>query len=124
MSEAFRGCRKLKSIKVSAGLKAINDDEFEYCESLSSVIIPDSIERIGKSAFYNCKSLKTVTIPASVKQIDKRAFEGCTSLSQVNFLGQNLSFLGEDAFKDCPAAINEDAGCIKETADDKENRIK
>ncbi len=104
LSHAFRGCQKLQSIRIPAGQKVIEKNEFMHCVSLASVVIPDSVEKIEDWAFYNCKSLKAIEIPASVKYIGRGAFEGCSSLEHVGFLGK-LEHLGQDAFKGCPAEI-------------------
>lgn len=43
----------------------------------------------------------TITIPDSIQEIDEGAFSGCAQLNEVQ-LGPNVSFIGKNAFTDCP----------------------
>lgn len=46
----------------------------------------------------NCTYLKHIVIPASVEQVDARAFEGSTELSTVEFRGNGIKEIGDQAF--------------------------
>ena len=59
---AFRGCRSLKTLDLSActNLKSIGRAAFEDC-GFTSVIFPASLTRIHIFAFCDCHSLNSVT---------------------------------------------------------------
>lgn len=75
--DAFKNCRKLTSVKISAGVQKIGKNAFSGCSKLSSVTIGKDVTEIGAGAFANCKALKKITIPAAVTKIGKKAFNKC-----------------------------------------------
>lgn len=52
----------------------IKDEAFDGCTKLTSIKITNNITSIGAYAFYGCSSLKQVFIPASVQSIGRAAF--------------------------------------------------
>ena len=82
-SQAFNGCRNLKSISLPEGLLSIYWSAFYNCTSLEDMSVPEGVTSIGQAAFSGCGSLASVTIPASVSNVDSGAFAGCTNLSRV-----------------------------------------
>lgn len=70
--DAFKNCRKLTSVKISAGVQKIGKNAFSGCSKLSSVTIGKDVTEIGAGAFANCKALKKITIPAAVTKIGKK----------------------------------------------------
>lgn len=75
---AFRGCQRLKSIKIPNSVRYIHDRTFEFCLGLTSITIPNSVTGIGKNAFNteSTHDLDTVYIPSSVTYIsDECAFK-------------------------------------------------
>lgn len=81
--DAFKNCRKLTSVKISAGVQKIGKNAFSGCSKLSSVTIGKDVTEIGAGAFANCKALKKITIPAAVTKIGKKAFNKCKKLKTV-----------------------------------------
>ncbi len=78
-ANAFKGCNKLKSVKIGANVATIGDSAFYKCTSLTSVTIPKKVKKIGKKAFYGCKKLKTITIKTTKLKkstIGSKAFKG------------------------------------------------
>lgn len=121
-SNAFKYCKKIKSVTLPDGLEFIGSSAFSCCDSLTSINIPNSVKTIEICAFVNCKSLKTIELPPvkevswdlfglcsaleSVKLsvgteiIARDAFSNCTALKSVEF-PQGLKTIGETAFKNC-----------------------
>lgn len=56
-SQAFKGNKKIKSVKFSNGLEEIGMYAFNGCTSLFSVTLPKSVTNIMQNAFYNCTNL-------------------------------------------------------------------
>lgn len=97
--DAFKNCRKLTSVKISAGIQKIGKNAFSGCSKLSSVTIGKDVTEIGDSAFANCKALKKITIPAAVTKIGKKAFSKCKALKTVTVKTKKLKTVGSSAFK-------------------------
>lgn len=73
---AFKGCSRLKKVKIGSNVTTISDNSFYSCTSLSKVTIPSKVTTIKSNAFRNCKKLKTVTFQGKkVKSIGKAAFK-------------------------------------------------
>lgn len=81
--KVFKDCEKLESITLSNKLKSINSYTFQNCICLKKIAIPNSVESIGENAFNSCLSLQEIIIPESVKKIEKEAFCYCKSLNKV-----------------------------------------
>ena len=99
-TEAFCGCRELKSVKIPHGVESIGTSAFESCAGLESVNIPSSVTSIGPNAFNYCSRLKSVNIPSSVTSIKDEAFANCECLTDVT-LGKHVTSIGRRAFSDC-----------------------
>lgn len=97
--DAFKNCRKLTSVKISAGVQKIGKNAFSGCSKLSSVTIGKDVTEIGAGAFANCKALKKITIPAAVTKIGKKAFIKCKKLKTVTVKTKKLKTVGSSAFK-------------------------
>lgn len=97
--DAFKNCRKLTSVKISAGVQKIGKNAFSGCSKLSSVTIGKDVTEIGAGAFAKCKALKKITIPAAVTKIGKKAFNKCKKLKTVTIKTKKLKTVGSSAFK-------------------------
>lgn len=82
ITDICRGNTNLRSIKIPATVKSIDDYAFENCTALEEIDLSESnCETIGKKAFYNCKSLKTIKFSKNIGLIYDSAFENCENLS-------------------------------------------
>lgn len=87
---AFKGCAKLKSLKLSKGLKQIGDEAFaEIFANSGSVIIPNNCEGLWNEAFY-CANFKELKIEDGRNPIEmlKRAI---TCAADKIYLGREVS---------------------------------
>lgn len=74
---AFKGCKKLKSVTISAEIITIGKAAFAGCTSLKKVTLPVNVETIGANTFKGCKNLKTIVIKSTkLKKVGKNAFKG------------------------------------------------
>lgn len=99
-SNAFRGCRDIKSIALPDSVKKIEDWAFADCENLESVTISDGTESIGSYAFCGCEKIRNITLPADVKEIGESAFYRCSILEEIT-LSENLTSIGIEVFSGC-----------------------
>ena len=100
-NECFKGCKNLRQIEFSSGIKTIGEGAFENCENLAEIMLPfnakfnvigkiakivptEAVNKIPPRAFKNCKKLTKLFLPPTVSEIDKTAFEGCPNLDSSN----------------------------------------
>jgi len=84
---------------------AIDKNAFKGCKKLKSVKIGKNVQTIGERAFYQCKALQKIGIPSNVKSIKKEAFAGCKNLKNVTFQGKKVTSIGKNAFKNTKKKI-------------------
>ena len=123
--QAFKNCANLTNITLPEGLQEINAEAFEAEKPVAgdtTVVIKGKNFQAGYSIFSG-RNLSNVTlpegmvtlpsifnnaiftpgyvlsIPASVTTIADYAFSGVTGLKTVTFNGENLTTIGESAFK-------------------------
>lgn len=101
-SSAFKGCSKITSMDIPAGVTRIGDYAFEDCSGLTSVSLPDNLTQINTYAFHNCTALTSITLPSKgALAIKNSAFEasGLTSIT----IPANVTFSStiQYWFKDC-----------------------
>lgn len=76
---AFKGNKKLKSVKIGSNIEKIGANAFNKCVNLKKVTIPSKVKAIQKGAFANCKNLKSITIQTkklTKKTVGAKAFKG------------------------------------------------
>ena len=99
-TEAFVGNDKLRTVKLSNGLKTIEDYAF-YESRIKKISFPSTLKKIGYRAFSNSDSLDNVTIPTSVTQISSWAFAECGGLKSLKIKGSSKLVLGRNVFESC-----------------------
>ena len=76
-AKAFKGNKKLTTVKIGSNVTKIDNGAFEGCTSLKTVTIGKGLKTIGKNTFKNCKKLKSLTIKSSnLKTVGKNALKG------------------------------------------------
>ena len=80
---AFRNCRKVKTVILHDGVTKIETAAFFGCSSLTEITIGNGVTQIAKAAFWDCKALQRIVIPATVTTFGACVFEGCDSLTIV-----------------------------------------
>ena len=123
-SEAFAGCKNLKTIDIPLGVKIIGQDAFYGCSGLKTMTIPYGVEKVGYNTFGACdgietlywnsncnlgnairpikNTLKTIIIGDSVSSLDVSAFVDCKNLISVSVAPGNPVF---DSRNNCNAII-------------------
>lgn len=98
-ANAFKNCRKLKSVSIGKNITSIGASAFEGCTSLKKLSIPSKVASIGKKAFSKNSKLTDVTIGASVKSIGASAFAGDKKLKKILIKSKKLKTIGKGAIK-------------------------
>ncbi|GBU21104.1 hypothetical protein R80B4_00993 [Fibrobacteres bacterium R8-0-B4] len=99
-TNAFSGCKNLKSVTIPNSVKEIGSYAFSSCTGLKSITIPNSVTMIGSTAFFGCTGLSSVVIPNSVTEIGSSAFSGCTGLASVT-IPNSVTMIEEFTFFGC-----------------------
>lgn len=99
-ARAFRGCSRLRSIKLPSSLTDIGSQAFAYCTRLRDIGIPKKVRHIGANAFAFCQSLTVVYLPPALRELESYAFAECSSLREAT-LPANANMLGEQIFSGC-----------------------
>ncbi len=98
---AFSSCKKLKYIKLPAGLTTIEDAAFWRCMKLETLEIPPSVTHIGAAAFWCCFSLKKITLPKELAFLGPQAFMGAKSLEKIE-IPEGITAIAYSTFEWCP----------------------
>ena len=90
------GCYALKTLRIPAKVRTINNYAFANC-GIETVIFEEGslCQKIGDAVFANCVNLKNINIPESVKTLGNCVFVNCMSLesldlSQFTSVGRTL----------------------------------
>lgn len=109
---AFRGCYKLKGVKIPASVKSIGDFAFsawgkapgetDESSSLTTVEFEENsqLETIGNAAFQDCQKLTRIVIPEGVKNIGSSAFLRCSALEYAE-IPSTVTNVQKAAFRGC-----------------------
>lgn len=91
---------------------SIGESAFQENQAIISVTIPEGVEMIGYRAFYGCENLTSVSISSTIEKwqpkkdsisfLDNEAFKNCTALTNLQ-LADKLETLGYSSFMGCTA---------------------
>lgn len=96
----FCGCKNLKTVIITNGVKSIGAHSFSGIGSLTQISIPDSVTSIGAYAFNGCSGLKSISIPPLVEAIGTSTFAGCSGLTSVT-VPNTVNTIDAAAFFNC-----------------------
>lgn len=99
---AFKDCRLMEEIHLSAPLFKILDYAFSQCISLKRVELPSEVSDLGEAAFERCYALEEITMQNKLKNIRARAFSECRSLTTV-VVPDSVRSMGGAVFEYCVA---------------------
>lgn len=88
---AFKGSKKLKTVRLGKNVKKIGKQAFSGCKKLTGVEFGKNLVTIEADAFSKCIALRIIIIPAKVKKIGDRAFYQCRNLRYMMFKTKKLT---------------------------------
>ncbi len=83
-ANAFKS-RKIRSLVIEEGVRALHDWCFFDCHDLTSVTLPNSVISIGLCAFNDCWNMKTFTFPEGVRTLGTLVLD--ESVTELHFEG-------------------------------------
>jgi len=101
--QAFENCSGFDGqLEIYSGINSIGNRTFLNCDfsSIKEANYVD-LEFIGNLAFYNLNQITGSLIMNNIRSIGNRAFEGCSNLNANLDLGNQLGFIGFNAFSGC-----------------------
>lgn len=102
VATAGTGSLKVPSSIDGMPVAIIGAGAFKDCTQLATVELPNTVELFKSEAFCGA-GLTKISIPSSVKAISYRCFKSCTKLKEISFEGDQLLYLGQEAFMYCSA---------------------
>lgn len=105
----FRNNTNIVSVDMSATKIGIPSGYiFQNCTSLETVKFPRTLRYISEGMFMGCTNLKTINCSdlTNLQQIQKSAFKLCTSLEHFTIVSDQLSTIGQEAFRECSSLLN------------------
>lgn len=116
-SEAFKGCIKLKSIRIPASVTSIGSNAFQNCNALTDVYVT-GLESWLNITFNNCysnplyyatslylndvKLSGSISIPENISTIPAYAFYNCSQVTDI-LMPAKITSIGKQAFANCSA---------------------
>ena len=104
---AFKGTKKIKTIKLVESITTIGESAFEECTELEYIYNWNFVETISKKAFYNCTNIGNnigdeLSLPVKLTTIGESAFDGCVNLKKVSIPEDSiLEEICEKSFYEC-----------------------
>lgn len=101
--EAFRGCKNIKTLLISDGIKYIQYGTFAECINLKKVVFPATLKYIGTDAYpgaFEGSAIESIAFPPSLEVIGAGTFSKCTKLYKV-VLPEQLKRISPNTFSGC-----------------------
>jgi len=96
--------RKETEYKIPDGTECIKNDAFRLCKKIKTVIFPESLKIIESGAFTRCENITSIILPKNLKRISSYAFSSCMKLKKVTL--SRKTKIGYKAFDHCPVEFD------------------
>lgn len=93
--KAFEKCEKLTEIDLPNSVRFIGTDAFSGCKNLKSITIP-RVTKISTCTFFGCKSLTSINFSERMTDIGYKAFCGCDNLISITVSEDNKQYSSFD----------------------------
>lgn len=125
-SEAFAGCKVIKSCVIPEGVVKVRYRAFKWCVNLESVVLPEGVGVLEGEAFMGCRGLEAIALPSTIQAIGESGFahtglrgislpDSIVSLEYGTFykceqlenvvLPKRLSAIGDSVFMGCDSLL-------------------
>lgn len=105
---AFQHCTTIEYLRISEGIRYIEDGAFFDCSALKSCLLPQTLIRLGSEfnalpnpvGVFEHTALEHIILPKAIRYIGKRAFKNCPKLKSATILS-SIECLPEEVFLGC-----------------------
>lgn len=105
---AFQHCTTIEYLRISEGIRYIEDAAFFNCSILKNCLLPQSLIRLGSEfnalpnpvGVFEHTALEHIILPKAIRYIGKRAFKNCSKLKSATILS-SIECLPEKVFLGC-----------------------
>ena len=105
---AFQHCTTIEYLRISEGIRYIEDGAFFDCSALKNCLLPQSLVRLGSelntlpnpTGVFEHTALEHIILPEAIRYIGKCAFRNCSKLKSASILS-SIECLPEEAFLGC-----------------------
>lgn len=106
--DSFRSHSEIEYVRISEGIRYVNDGAFAGCRNLKSFLIPQSLVRLGtefgsdleNTGVFERTAIEHIILPGGIRYIGKRAFKNCYNLKDATILS-DIECLPEEIFFKC-----------------------
>ena len=89
---AFKACKKLKSVTIGKNVTVIGVSAFQYCKALTKITIPANVQVIDRNVFAHDSNLKTITVKSKkITQVGTKAFKGINRKAKIKVPSSKLA---------------------------------
>lgn len=105
---AFQHCTTIEYLRLSEGIRYIEDGAFFDCSALKNCLLPQTLIRLGSEfnalpnpvGVFEHTALEHIILPKAIRYIGKRAFKNCSKLKSATILS-SIECLPEEVFLGC-----------------------
>ena len=105
---AFQHCTTIEYLRISEGIRYIEDGAFFDCSALKNCLLPQSLVRLGSelntlpnpTGVFEHTALEHIILPEAIRYIGKCAFRNCSKLKSASILS-SIECLPAEAFLGC-----------------------
>lgn len=105
---AFQRCTTIEYLRLSEGIRYIEDGAFFDCSALKSCLLPQTLIRLGSEfnalpnpvGVFEHTALEHIILLKAIRYIGKRAFKNCLKLKSATILS-SIECLPEEVFLGC-----------------------
>lgn len=96
----FSGCDQLSSVTFPDEVKfsSFPSDTFKGCRKLKEIKVPEGITSMKESAFADCTGLETVYLPESLGALSSRQFEDSADLTKLYVYNKKMNMPAYNSF--------------------------
>lgn len=106
--DAFQHCTTIEYLRISEGIRYIEDGAFSDCSALKNCLLPQSLIRLGSelntlpnpAGVFEHTALEHIILPEAIRYIGKCVFRNCSKLKSASILS-SIEYLPEEAFLGC-----------------------
>ena len=111
---AFNGLYVTGNVNIPSTVTSIGEAAFGWCRKLTGVSLPATLTEIPDGCFA-ISSITSISFPNTITKVGDGAFQYCTKLTGLSLASSNITFIGDEAFRDCSNLVADAATLLPST---------